>query len=111
MMPPALASLTLYPTSVTGSAASTGTGTLSGPAPPGGLAVGLSGSNPAVATVQQTWVTVPAGATGTTFPVRTNLVGSSTSVTISASYGGVTKTAALGVLRPPPQAVQPRPFR
>jgi hypothetical protein len=44
-------------------------------------------------------VTVPAGATSATFTVSTNKVISSTSVTISASAGGVTQTATLGVTR------------
>jgi hypothetical protein len=46
-----------------------------------------------------TSVTVPAGATTATFTVSTNKASSPTSVTISASAGDVTQTAALGVTR------------
>jgi hypothetical protein len=42
-------------------------------------------------------VTVPAGTTSATYTVSSSKVSSSTSVTISASAGGVTQTATLGV--------------
>ncbi len=57
-----LSSLALNPTSVAGGNSSTGTVTLSGPAPAGGAQVALSSSNTAAATVPSS-VTVPAGAT------------------------------------------------
>jgi Subtilase family len=96
---PTLSSLTLNPTSVTGGAqTSTGTVTLSGPAPTGGAQVVLS-SNNAAASVP-TSVTVAAGATSATFTVTTSAVTASTPATISASYAGVTKTASLTVAPP-----------
>jgi len=96
-----LSSLTLNPTTVIGGAqSSTGTVTLSGPAPAGGAQVMLSSSNGA-ASVPST-VTVPAGAASATFPVNTTAVAASTAVTISASYAGVTQTATLIVTPPPP---------
>jgi hypothetical protein len=98
VLPPALSSLTLNPTSVTGGAASTGTVALTGPAYSGGVTVSLSvrGPDPTIATVPAV-ATVPTGATTTTFTVRANPVASATSVSVEASYGGVTKHATLTV--------------
>jgi hypothetical protein len=91
-----LSSLTLNPTTVVGGAqSSTGTVTLSGPAPSGGAQVALANDNGAASVSSS--VTVPAGATSATFPVNTTAVPSSTAVTISASYGGVSKSATLTV--------------
>src|SRR5467141_3584314 len=95
-----LSAIALNPMSVTGGSPSTGTVTLSGPAPTGGAAVSLMSGNTAAATVQAS-VTVAAGASSMTFTVTTSSVTTSTSVTISASYAGVTKTASLTVM---PQA-------
>ncbi len=92
-----LSSLTLNPTSVTGGAqSSTGTVTLSGPAPAGGAQILLSSSNTGAARVPSS-VIVPAGATSATFPINTSAVADSTPVTVSASYAGVTDTASLTV--------------
>jgi hypothetical protein len=94
---PTVSSLTLDPTSVIGGTqSSTGTVTLSGPAPAGGAQVLLSSSNGAASVPSS--VTVPAGATSATFTVNTSIVLLSTSTNISASYNGTTKTANLGVL-------------
>src|SRR5205807_1866911 len=96
--PPLLSSLTLNPTSVIGGLQSyTGTVTLSWPAPAGGAQVTLSSSNTAVASVPSS-LTVPAGAISATFTVRTSLVLISTSVNISPSSNGATRTATLGVV-------------
>jgi hypothetical protein len=100
-----LSSLTLSPTSVIGGTqSSTGTVTLSGPAPSGGALVTLSSSNTAATRVPSS-VTVPAGATNATFTVSTSAVTASTAVTISAAYGGVTRTASITVAPAPPPAV------
>jgi subtilisin family serine protease len=95
---PTLSSLTLNPTSVTGGSSSTGTVTLSGPAPSGGAQVLLSSDNGA-ASVPST-VTLAAGASSATFTVSTSAVTVSTPANISASYAGVTKTAPLTVTPP-----------
>jgi hypothetical protein len=95
--PPTLASLTLNPSSVVGGLEdSTGTVTLTGPAPSGGAQVFLSSSNGAASVPSS--VIVPTGASNATFTVRTSAVFMSTSATISASYNGTTRTATLGVL-------------
>jgi hypothetical protein len=95
-----VSSLSLDPTSVTGGNSSTGTVTLSGPAPSGGAQVALSSSN-AAARVPAS-VTVAVGATNATFTVSTSAVAASTTVSISAIYGGVTRSASLTVTPAPP---------
>ena len=98
--PPAtLSTLNLNPTGVTGGTPSTGTVTLGGAAPPGGAAVALSSSNTAAATVPSS-VTVPAGATTASFTVTSLAVASPGTATISATYGGTTRTAVLTVSPP-----------
>jgi hypothetical protein len=97
-----LSSLTLNPSSVTGGISSTGTVTLSGPAPAGGAQVALSSNNGAASVPSS--VAVPAGATSETFPANTTAVAAPTTVTISVAYGGVTKTASLTVMPAPPPA-------
>jgi len=91
-----ISSLSLNPTSVNGGNPSTGKVTLSGPAPSGGAVVSLSSSNTSTATVSAT-LTVPAGATSATFVVNTLAATTSTPVTISASYAGMTQSASLTV--------------
>ena len=94
--PPTVYSLTLNPENVFGGQSSTGTVTLTGPAPAGGAQVFLSSNNGAARVPSS--VIVPAGATSATFTVNTSFVLISTSATISASYNGTTRTATLGVL-------------
>src|SRR6185436_18557147 len=96
-----LSTLTVSPSSVVGGQGSTGTVTLTGPAPTGGATVTLSSANPAVASVPAS-VTVAAGATSTSFAVTTSTVASTTLVGISGSYSGVSRTATLTVTPPPP---------
>ncbi len=96
-----LTSVALNPTSVTGGNSSTGTVTLSGPAPSGGVQVTLASSNTAAASVPSS-VTVAAGASSASFTVSTSAVAASTAVTISATYSGATKSASLTVTPAPP---------
>jgi len=103
MAPPAsLSSVVLSPPAVEGGAGSTGTVTLTRPAPSGGAIVTLS-SNIASATVPAS-TTVPAGSAGSTFAVTTVPVAESATATITATYAGGTRTALLAVtpLPPPP---------
>ncbi len=99
-----LSSLAVNPASVTGGNSSTGTVTLSAPAPTGGAQVALSSNNTNAARVPSS-VTVAAGATSATFTVSTSVVSASTAVTISATYAGVSKTASLTVQPAAPPAV------
>ena len=94
-----LSSFSLNPTSVVGGSPSTGTVTLSGPAPLGGAVVTVLSSNTAAAQVPAT-VTVEAGQTTATFPVTTSPVARNTQPTISARYSGTTLTTRLMVTAP-----------
>lgn len=96
VQPPSLLSLVLSPTSVTGGTSATGTVTLSDPAPAGGAVVALSSANPAVVAVPASIMVAP-GATTATFKVTTYTVGSSTAVTLTATYNGTPRTAVLTV--------------
>ncbi|MDQ0676607.1 hypothetical protein QFZ36_004233 [Pseudarthrobacter siccitolerans] len=98
-----VAALALNPGTVTGGGTSTATLTLSAAAPSAGAPVSLSSSNTAVATVPAS-VTVPAGATSTTFPVTTSTVTAASSATISATGGGTTRSAVLTINPPTTQA-------
>lgn len=116
VLPPTLVALTLNPASVGGGSGSTGTVTISSPAPSGGLVLTLSTpsskpttSAPAArpglkADILQNPVTVPqqvtiaAGATSASFPVTTKPVTAATTVQINAAWGVfVKKTATLTV--------------
>lgn len=94
-----LATLTLNPPTVQGQAPSLGTVTLTGAAPPDGALVSLSTNQIDVARVGSS-VTVAAGATTATFTVDTATVLENASVTVSANYGGITRTANLMVTPP-----------
>ena len=91
-------SLTLSPDTVGGGAPSTGTVTLTGPAPAGGLSVALTSSSGA-ATVP-TSVAVPAGAVSASFPIASASVTVQTVVTLTAALNGATQTATLTVQAP-----------
>jgi hypothetical protein len=94
--PVTVASLTLNPQSVIGGLqSSTGTVTLSGPAPAGGAQVALSSNNSAAQVPSS--VTVPAGATSASFTVSTSAVLFSTSATITASYNNTSRSATLTI--------------
>jgi hypothetical protein len=93
-----LSSLTLSPTQVKGGSSSTGTVTLTGPAPTGGVTITLSSSTASVATAPPS-VTVGGGSKTGGFRVTTARVSERTTVTIAASYAGATKSAQLTVRR------------
>jgi hypothetical protein len=92
----ALASLALGTASVKGGGTVTGTVALTAPAPAGGAVVTLSSSKPSLASVPST-VLVAAGTISKTFTITTSSTRKSASVTVAASYAGVTKTATLSV--------------
>jgi acetyl esterase/lipase len=93
---PVLTGLTLTPASVVGGCAtSTGKVTLSGKAPAGGLVVHLTNGNPKASLPSS--VTVAAGASSATFTISTVTVSAAQSGTVSASFGGVTRSATLTV--------------
>ena len=94
--PAAISTVSLSPTTVTGGTGSTGTVTLTGVAPNGGLVVTLGGNNTAVAAVPAS-VTVPAGQATATFSITTTAVTTVTSVTITATSGTSSGNAILTV--------------
>jgi hypothetical protein len=73
--------------------------TLTTAAPSSGVVVQLSSSNPTVAQVPSS-VMVAGGQTSAAFTVNTSTVPNDASSTISASYNGTTRTAALTVRAP-----------
>jgi len=96
--PPGLTSISLNPSEVSGPAASTGTAVLSAIAPKGGYVVKLSSSSKS-ATVPVS-VTIPAGHLSASFVVHALAVGTQTSVTISGTLNGTTKSATLTIDTP-----------
>jgi hypothetical protein len=96
--PAGLASLTLNPTSVRGGSSSTGTVTLTKAAPTGGAVITLSSNKVAWASVPPS-VTVSAGASIATFNIVTTATNKKNFVTITASYGGTSKSATLRIIR------------
>jgi hypothetical protein len=89
------ASITISPATTDGTNGSSGTVTLASPAN-GDVQIMLSSSDPAIASVPP-FVTVPQFAGGGGFFITTSNPAVPTTVTISASGGGVTKTATLTV--------------
>jgi len=100
---PALASVSVNPSTVTGGQGTTGTVSLTSAAPVGGVLVSLANANPA-ATIPSS-VTVPAAANSVNFSVTTASVSSSTVGNLTASYGGVVKSTTLTVNPPAPAAL------
>jgi len=93
-----LSSVTISPSSVRGGVSSTGTVTLTGPAPAGGATVTVSSDNTSFARVSGQ-VIVPQGATSATFVINTSRTTVNRVVTITASRNGVSKTATITVTR------------
>jgi hypothetical protein len=105
---PRVQSVTIAPSSVKGGVANaTGTVTLDGPAPSGGLAVALTSDN-TNATVP-TSVTVAAGLTTATFAVTTFAVATDQTATVTADVNSDPKTAELDLVAPRVQSVSVSP--
>ena len=96
--PAVLSSLTLNPSSVVGGSTSVGTVTLTKPAPASGAVVTLTSNKTAVATVPAS-VNLAPGASSATFNIVTKTTNKKVTVSIGASYGGITKSATLTVVR------------
>jgi hypothetical protein len=95
----ALANLAVNPEIVVGGKISIATVMLDNPAPPGGIVVALSTSNSSAASTALS-VQINAGSAGASFPVTTGPVTAATAATLTASYNGVSKTAAITVNPP-----------
>jgi hypothetical protein len=109
--PASLSAVSVSPTSVVGGNTSQGKVTLTGAAPSGGALVSVSSANQSVAAVPAS-VTVAAGASSVTFNVTTSTVTVNTSVVITATYNGVSRTTTLTVTpasSTPPPSTDPLP--
>ena len=95
--PPILASVAVSPKAVVGGQNSTGTVTLSGPAPVGGIVVSLT-SNQGIATVPAT-VTVASGKSTAVFTIKTKTTKVQATAMISAFLGAVITTANLTIMK------------
>lgn len=94
-----LSSITLYSASVLGGASmGSNTVSLTQLAPNGGASVSLTSSAPSIVSVPAS-VTVPAGQASAAFTLSSTAVAADTNVTITAVYGGVTRTANLLVVK------------
>jgi hypothetical protein len=91
----ALASVAASPNAVVGGNASTGTVTLTAAAGASGAQVSLSSAGSAVSVPAS--VAVAAGKVSATFAIATSAVVTQTLVTVSATYGGATKTTTVTV--------------
>jgi hypothetical protein len=96
--PVVLTGLALDPVRLTPGDTATGTLTLSDVAPPGGIVVALTTSDPGVAHPSAASVTIPAGRSTETFHVTANAAGTAT---ITASAGSAALTTTLTVVQKP----------
>lgn len=96
---PTLSSFTLAATSVRAGNSTSGTVTLSAPAPAGGAVVSLTSGNSAIVKLP-TQVSVTAGATSARFSVGTaRRIDATTTVPLTASWQGKTASTALTVVK------------
>jgi len=89
-----ISTFTVSPTSLTGGALVKGTVRLASAAPPGGETVTIQSGN---AAIDQGQITLAAGATTGSVSLPTHGVGAATPVTLTATAGGVSKTATVTV--------------
>lgn len=95
--------ITFSPNVITGSTSSTGTVTLSGTAPTGGMAVSLTSSQ-TFASVPAT-VSVAAGNVSVSFIVNTTAIPTASTTVITATVGAASATGTLSVKGPTPRAL------
>jgi hypothetical protein len=98
---PTLSGISITPSSIASGQSGAGTVSLTSPAGAGGALVSLVSSNPSAASVPPT-VTVAAGAISASFSVNAATVTASTSLVLTASYGGASTTASVTINPPAP---------
>ncbi|MDQ6802320.1 MAG: RHS domain-containing protein, partial [Acidobacteriota bacterium] len=91
-----LSSLTVTPSAVSGPLSATGTVTFGGSVGAGGASVSLSTTNTSVTSLPSS-VMVNQGQASASFEIKTKAVTTAAAATISAVFGGVTKTAPMTV--------------
>lgn len=96
---PFVAALSFSPSTVESGSSTTGTVTLTAPAPLGGVLVNLS-SNSVSSVVNVSGVIVQAGSTTGTFTLHTSPIGFIAPVTIVASYNGTSASTMLTIVPP-----------
>jgi hypothetical protein len=101
--PPALVSVKVQQTSMTGGAAQQGTVLLTGVAPAGGLLVPLSTTNPAVQVPSV--VEIPEGATTAIFTIRSVPVAIRSAGLVVAQVGSIKKLTSVNVVPPVVSAI------
>src|SRR5215213_1976732 len=99
--PLALGSVQMQPAAVYGGGSTTGIVNLTtgNVAPAGGAVVSVTNDNPSLVTTPLN-VTIPAGQSSASFPVGTQQTGLTTSVNVTGSYGGASRSASLIVSAP-----------
>jgi hypothetical protein len=104
--PLALGSVQMQPAGVFGGGDATGIVNLTtgNTAPSGGATVSITNDNPSLVTTPFN-VVIPAGQSSASFPVHTQQTGLTTPVTITGTFGGVSKSATLTVSAPSNAAV------
>ncbi len=90
---PVVTSLVLNPSTVRGGLGSTGTVTISSPAPSGGLTIAISDTSSNVGTPSS--VVIPGGSTSVNFAITTSSVGSNQTKQVKATLNGVITSANL----------------
>ena len=98
VLAPMPSSVTWSVSPVPGGTSTTGTLSISGPAPTGGTTVSLASSS--LSALVGSSVTIPAGAMTATFTVTTNVVSNDTSAVVSATVYGVKLKSTLSILGP-----------
>jgi uncharacterized protein (TIGR03790 family) len=94
---PVLAAVATNPPRVRGGSPASGSVLLHRAAPADGTTIALSASDPAIVSLPRE-IKVPAGQTTATFPITTRAAVAQSANTITASYGGVNRTATLTVV-------------
>jgi len=98
-VPVILTSLTINPSTIPGGNSTTGTVTLSRPAPLGGVVIQLADNNAAAQFPNGTTITIAPGASSASFAISSSVVLTQTTVSVSASFNGITRTSFL-ILNP-----------
>lgn len=93
----ALSSLVFDPSTLRGGQSSTGTVSLTAPAPPGGLVMTLKSGDKKVSVPSQ--ITVSAGSATASFTARTSRVSARRTVTVTATLNGISRSATLTLVR------------
>jgi len=98
--PPLLGLVTLNSAFAVGGATITGTASLGGPAPAGGLTIALNSDNPAAFFPGGNLLTIPAGAASALFSIATTPVAVASPINIAVSLGSVTQRPFLTLVPP-----------